>query len=216
MRQKALAYIVASLFLLVSASFAESSVNKSIRVDDGETVERGLSSVNGSITVGSRAELQRSTETVNGSISVDDEARTRDLTTVNGSVRVRARVTVDGDLRSVNGTLESGEGTVVTGTVETVNGTVELTGTTVREDLRTINGRIVLDRGSRVHGDLVIEETRGHDWGSRRKPLEIELRDGSVIEGDVDVRDEDRKVIVRLSGGSAVMGQVRGAEVVNE
>ena len=216
MRLRSLACLFTCLFLLASVAVAKSSVNKSIRVDDGETVDSGLSSVNGAITVGSRAELQRSAETVNGGISVDDDSKTRDLSTVNGSVRVAQRVTVDGDLSSINGTVESGEGTVVTGTVETVNGTIELLGTTVHEDLRTINGRVVLDRGSRVRGDLVIEDTRSRDWNSRRKPLEIELRAGSVIEGDVDVRDKDREVIVRLSGGSAVMGQVRGAEVVNE
>ena len=216
MRQRTILYLAIFLFLLVSAAFAGATVNKSIHVDDGETVDRGLTSVNGSITVGSGAELLRSAETVNGSLSVKSEARTRDLSSVNGSVRVGRRVTVDGDLRSVNGTVRSAEETVVTGSVGTVNGTIELDGTTVQEDLQTINGRVVLDRGSRVLGDLVIEDTRSRDWSSRRKPLEIELRGGSVIEGDVDVRDKDRKVIVRLSGGSAVMGQVRGAEVVQE
>lgn len=216
MRQRALIHLVISVFLLASAAFAESSVNKSIHVDEGETVDHGLSSVNGGITVGSRAELLRSADTVNGGISIDDDARTRDLTTVNGSVRVGDRVTVDGDLRSVNGTVKSGQETVVTGTVATVNGVIELRGTTVYEDLRTINGRVVLDRGSRVQGDLVIEETHSRRWDSRRKPLEIELRDASVIEGDIDVRDQERKVVVRLSGGAAVMGQIRGAEVIRE
>jgi len=216
MRHRALVCLSTLVLLLACAAFAGASVNKSIRVGDGETADRGLSSVNGSITVGSRAELRRSAETVNGSISIGDDATTQDLTSVNGRVRVGARVRVDGDLSSVNGSVESGEKTVVTGRVETVNGEIELHGSTVQGDLRTVNGRVVLDRGSRVEGDLVVEGKNDHGWGSHQKPLVIELRDGSVIEGGVEVRDKDRKVTVRLSGGSTVKGQVRGAEVVRE
>jgi len=216
MRPRALVYLATFVFVLASATFAGASVNKSIRVDDGETADRELSSVNGSITVGSRAELQRSAETVNGGISVGDDSKTRDLVAVNGGIRVGDRVSVDGDLRSVNGAVEGGEKTVVTGRVETVNGGIDLRGTTVEGDLRTVNGHVVLDRGSRVLGDLVIEGRNNHGRSSHSKPLVIELRDGSVVEGDVDVRDEDRKVVVRLSGGAAVKGQVRGAEVVQE
>jgi len=216
MRPRALIYLATFVFVLASASFAGASVNKSIRVDDGETADHELNSVNGSITVGSRAELQRSAETVNGGIRVGDDSRTRDLVSVNGGIRVGDRVTVDGDLRSVNGSVEAGGETVVTGRLETVNGGIDLRGTKVEGNLQTVNGRVRLDRGSRVQGDLVIEGRNNHGWSSHSKPLVIELRDGSVIEGDVDVRDEDRKVVVRLSGGSAVKGQVRGAEVVQE
>lgn len=216
MRQKALVYLVICVFLLISAPFAGATVNKSIRIGDGETVERGLSSVNGSINVGASADLLRSAETVNGSINIDEDAKTRDLSSVNGTVRVGARVTVDGDLSSVNGTIRGGDNSVVTGDVETVNGSIKLNGTTVHKNLRTINGRVVLDQGSSVQGDLIIEDSNSRHRNRHRKPLEIELRAGSTIEGDVDVRDEDRKVIIRLSGGSAVNGEVRGAEVVQE
>lgn len=216
MRPRALVYLAIFVFVLASATFAGASVNKSIRVDDGETADHELNSVNGSITVGSRAELQRSAETVNGGITVGDDSRTRDLISVNGRVRVGDRVSVDGNLRSVNGAVEAGEETVVTGRVETVNGGIDLRGTTVQDDLQTVNGRVRLDRGSRILGDLVIEGRNNHGWSSHSKPLVIELRDGSVIEGDIDVRDEDRRVTVRLSGGSSVKGQVRGAEVVRE
>lgn len=216
MRQRVLFCLSTLVLVLASAALAGGSVNKSIRVGDGETADRALSSVNGSITVGSRAELSGSAETVNGGISVGDDSRTWDLTSVNGRVRIGARVTVDGDLSSVNGSVDSGEESVVTGRVETVNGGIELRGTTVQGDLQTVNGHVVLDRGSRVEGDLVVEGRNNHGWTSHQKPLVIELRDGSVVEGDVEVRDEDRKVTVRLSGGSAVNGQVRGAELVRE
>lgn len=216
MRQKALVCLVSFVCLLVLAPLAGATVNKSIHIDEGETVERGLNSVNGSIKVGASADLQRSAETVNGSISIADDSRTRDLSSVNGTVRVGARVSVDGDLKSVNGSIHAGAGAEVSGGVETVNGSIKLRGATVQEDLRTINGSIVLDQGSRVQGDLIIDDTNSRNRNHRRKPLEIELRDGSVIEGAVDVRDKDRKVIIRMSGGSAVMGEVRGAEVVQE
>ncbi|MCP4901908.1 MAG: hypothetical protein GY906_33505 [bacterium] len=212
MRQKALVYFA---IFLATAAFAGASVNKSLYVADGETVERSLTSVNGSIAIGSNADLQGMAETVNGGITVDNDARTHDLASVNGKVRVGDRVTVDGDLRSVNGTIGAGDGTIITGGVETVNGSIKLIGTTVHQDLQTVNGHVLLDRGSRVQGDLVIEDSNSRSW-ERRKPLEIELRDGSVIEGNIEVLDEDLEVTVRLSGGATVMGQVRGAEVIQE
>lgn len=212
MRQKALVYLA---IFLASAALAGAHVNKSVRISDGETVERSLSSVNGSITIGTDVELHRMAETVNGGIKVGDNSRTKDLHTVNGSVRVGERVTVDGDLRSVNGSISASDGTSVTGGIETVNGSINLDGATVEQDLSTVNGGVVLDRGSRVMGSLIIEDTNSRKrWD--RKPLEIKLRDGSVIEGDIEVLEEDRKVIVYISGGAAVMGQIRGAEVVRE
>ncbi len=205
--------IATAALVLMFALGCNAGVNRSFRVADGETVDSGLNSVNGSIRVGRDAEVKGSSHTVNGRISVDDGSKVRDLGTVNGSIRVADKVEVDGDLESVNGGVECGSGTEVDGDISTVNGDVELDGAVIDGSVETINGEVTLRGGSRVKRDVVIERNRG--TGSRR-PLEIRVLDGSVIEGDVVVKARKRKVTVVLAGGGEVQGEIDGAEVVRE
>jgi len=208
--------LVFSVILLATASaFAETTINKSIRISDGQTVEHSLNSINGSINIGSGTEILGGTRSVNGGIKVGDDSRTENLYSVNGAIRVGDRVTIDGDLQTVNGTIGTGENTVVTGGVESVNGDADLVGTTVYADLQTVNGSLTLDRGSRIQGNVIVEESHGNNH-HRQKPLRIDIRNGSVVEGDIDILDKDREVIVRLSSGGTVVGQIRGAEVIEE
>jgi hypothetical protein len=95
--------------------------------------------------------------------------------------------------------------------VETINGSIELVHTSVARDIRTVNGRVRLSENSVVAGDLIVVRKRGN---KRRRPLEIELDGGSVIEGDVIVEDPSIVVRVLLSGGSEIRGRVENAEVV--
>jgi len=199
--------------LLASSATADITINKSIRVADG-TKSGSLSSVNGSIDIGSDVEMLGGARSVNGGIRVGDDTQTEDLTSVNGRVRVGDRVTVDGDLYSVNGDIETGEGSQINGNVETVNGEIDLTGTTVYRDLETVHGGVTLDRESHIKGDLIIKKVHGNH-NDNNKPLEIDIRNGSVVEGNIDVEDDDRKVVVRLSSGGKVMGEIRGAEVIS-
>ena len=152
---------------------------------------------------------------VNGGIQVGDDTRTEDLTSVNGRVRVGERVTVDGDLYAVNGDIKSGEGSQINGNVETINGEIDLTGTIVNRDLETVHGGITLDRESHVKGDVIIKRVRGNHHDSN-KPLEIDIRNGYVVEGNIDVEDDDREVVVRLSSGGKVMVEIRGVEVISD
>lgn len=204
---------LAATLVITATAEARSTVNKSIKIGAGETVSDELSSVNGSVTVGSGAVLQDEASTVNGSLTIGDDVQAREISSVNGSVRIGDRATVDGDVSTVNGTLRAGESTIQ-GEVSTVNGTIKLNGSTVERDIMTVNGRITLDRGTRVAGNLIIKETRGrNNWS---KPLKIELRGGSVVEGDVIVEDSDRKVEIRLLDGSSVGGKIEGADVVRD
>ena len=204
---------LAATLVITATVEARSTVNKSIKIGAGETVSDDLSSVNGSVTVGDGAVLQEEASTVNGSLSIGDDVQAREVSSVNGSVKIGDRVTVDGDASTVNGTLRVGESTIQ-GEVSTVNGTIKLNGSTVERDITTVNGTIKLDQGARVAGNLIIKENRGrNNW---TKPLKIELRGGSVIEGDVIVEDSDREVELRLLGGSSVNGKVEGAEVVRD
>ena len=47
-----------------------------------------------------------------------------------------------------------------------------------------------------------------------KQTVEITIADGSVVEGDVIVRDPKRKVKVILSGGGKVLGEIENAEIV--
>lgn len=199
--------------LLINTAYADITINKSIRIADGTTTGSSLTSINGSVNIGSGAEVQGGTRTINGGIKVGDDSRTEKLSSINGRLRIGDRVTVDGNLQSINGTIKSGEGTLVTGSIETVNGDVDLAGTTIHKDLETVNGSVILDGESLIQGDLIVKKSRGSNH-HEQKPLEITIRRGSVIEGDIEVLDKDRKVVVRLSDGGIVMGEIRGAEVI--
>ncbi|MEM1181572.1 MAG: hypothetical protein AAGM22_24730, partial [Acidobacteriota bacterium] len=142
-----------------------------------------------------------------------DNSNTRNLSSVNGTVNIGDQVTVDGDASTVNGALRVGNSTV-SGDVETVNGSIKLSGSTVERNMKTINGSIKLYAGSRLLGDITIQKTRGrYNWS---KALKIELRDGSVVEGDIINEDPDREVEVYLRDGSAVNGKIEGAEVIRD
>jgi DUF4097 and DUF4098 domain-containing protein YvlB len=189
------------------------SVNQSITIPDGEKRAAGLNSVNGSITIGRDCEIGGECRTVNGRIKVGDDSRVSDLGTVNGGITLGREVTVAGDVDTVNGPVHCHSGTTVDGEVTTVNGDIRLENTRVEGNVRTYNGDIHLEAESRVLGDLVVEDNKGSH--SERGQLRIDITDGSVVSGDVIVRDEDLDVVVHISGGGAVKGEVIGAKIAD-
>ena len=203
---------IAALSLLLSLP-SQATINKSIRIDEGETVNRNLGSVNGSIRIGRNATVKGHAETVNGAITIRDGASVRGAETVNGAIRIGTEASLDGDVETVNGAIKAGSGTRIEGDVETVNGGVELLGTKVTGNLHTRNGSVRLKDGSRVQGNLVVEKVRSGWFFGRKSSLKIYI-DGAIVGGDVVVKDSDRDVQVILSGGGKVEGQIRGAEVV--
>jgi len=64
-------FTIGLLALLMAVPAFGASINKSVRIADGEE-SGGTSSVNGSITVGERAVVTGGLNTVNGSIRVDE------------------------------------------------------------------------------------------------------------------------------------------------
>lgn len=191
----------------------DASVNRSIRLRDGEH-SGGQTSVNGSIYVGARCRVDGDCRTVNGSIQVGDDSQVGGLDTVNGRITLAARVEVDGSASTVNGSIHSGSGSKIHGRLTTVNGRIELKQSEVDEDLSTVNGDILLLDRSRVHGDIVIKGRRGHFSGHRH--LEIRIENGSVVEGNIDVRDPENKVEVYISKDADVKGEIRNAKVIRE
>ena len=212
--RRALTVVAFAVLLLAGTFGAQATVNKSIRVDGGETIHRDLSSVNGSIRVGDQADIRGEVSTVNGRIALGDDCRSRELSTVNGSVTIGRNGVVDGDMEAVNGSLRADTGTSIRGNVTTVNGTIDLRGAIVERNVETVNGNISLDDGTVVEGSVIIEDAgrRSWSWG-KQKALEIEISGGSVVKGNVENLDDEREVLVILRDGSAVEGEILGAEV---
>jgi len=197
----------------VSIAFAgcDVSVNKSIRIEDGQEVHKSLSSVNGSIKIGSDCEVHGNAKTVNGSIRVGDGSKVEDLSTVNGRVEIGDKVSVDGSMKTVNGRVRAGKDSEIRENIKTVNGSITLIGATVGRDILTHNGDITLTEGSVVSGDIVVNKSGGFSIKTRR--MTITLSGKSVVEGDINIKDKKIKATVILEEGSEVKGEVRGATV---
>lgn len=82
----------------------------------------------------------------------------------------------------------------------------------VGEDVTTVNGDITLEDGTQVAGSIIVKKRRG--WWSKHRELDIRLEGGSVVKGDILVKDDDMTVTVYLEGGSEVLGEIRNAKVV--
>ena len=217
-------FTVGLLILLMAVPALGATVNKSIKIGDGEE-SRGATSVNGSITVGDNAVVTGALTTVNGKIIVDsgasieraktvngglrlaDNVKAEDLTTVNGSMTVGENTSIDGDITGVNGRIELAKGVTVSQGISTVNGRIELTSTEVGGNIETVNGDVELAKGSVVMGDLVVEKPDGWNWGNKksRKPR-IVIGPGSRVEGKIEL---EREVELFISD-SAEVGGVSG------
>jgi hypothetical protein len=212
MREKHVVLLVLALSFVFFAG-CDMSVNRSIRVGDGDSAGR-LTSVNGSIHVGARCRVEGECQTVNGSIHVGEASRVRGLDTVNGRIELAAGVDVDGDAATVNGSVLGGAGSKIHGNVGTVNGRIELKNCEVDEDLSTVNGDIDLLAKSLVRGDIVIKGRHGNLFNHPH--LNIRIGDGSRVEGGIFVRDAGITVKVYLGRDASVKGEIRNAEVIKE
>jgi len=62
------------------------SVNRTIRIEDGETVRHSLNTVNGSVIIGKDCVIEGSCRSVNGSVLVGSRSKVGDLQSVNGGM----------------------------------------------------------------------------------------------------------------------------------
>jgi hypothetical protein len=204
-------YCIGIGLAIVVLGACTASINSPIRIGDGETVSGSLSTVNGTITVGSDTTIAGTCRAVNGLVDIGARTRVEGLTTVNGSIRTREGVKVDGEVESVNGPIQLGEGTEVSGDVATINGMIEMLASTAMQDVVTVNGDIRLLRRSVVRGDVIVKDKMGSS--TRNQPLRIEIAEGSTVEGSIIVEDDDLDVRVILRDGGSVTGTIQGAEV---
>ena len=205
---------------LAVAMPATASVNKSIRIGAGETVD-GASSVNGSVTVGTGAIVNGDVETVNGTVRIEDSVQVRDASSVNGAVRLGTDVsarrveTVNGSIRvgggstveqsvtAVNGGIELQSRSRVGEEVSNVNGGIELAGAEVGANVETVSGDIQLRDGAVVRGDIVVRKPSGWRWKEKKRKPRIVIGPGSVVEGVIEL---EREVELFLSDTAQVGG----------
>lgn len=212
--RKALSFsLLLMLFATGLISCEGVSVNKSIQIEDGETVRNDLSSVNGNITIGDNCKVLGDCNSVNGAVEIGENSEIDDISTVNGSISVGKNSIVHEDMESVNGSVTCEAGVKIRGEINTINGSLELFNTEVERNITTVNGSISLNEQTLVMGNIEVE-VKGKILSDNRK-VKIHIRDHSVVEGDI-IGDKDAVVEVYLENGSEIKGQIRNAELIKE
>lgn len=159
---------------------------------------------------------------VNSSRRLGDGERSHGLNSVNGSIYIGARCTVDGSSHTVNGRIEVGDGSQVEA-LETVNGRIEVgTGVTVAGDAETVNGSVECGPGSRVRGRIGTVngrvELRGAEVDEEVATVngDVLLREKSVVRGSIVIKGRrghffgghGHDLEIRVEGGSVVEGGI--------
>ena len=215
------------LMLLMAVPAFGASVNKSIRIGDGEEAD-GATTVNGSISVGEDALVTGGMRTVNGSIRVERGATVRDARTVNGTIRLAEGVEtrhlntvngaillgaeglVDGDVSAVNGSITLEEKARVTGDIDNVNGKIFLDHAQAEGNIKTVSGDIRL-RQAVVKGDRLIEKPAIWSSSNQRNPRIIN-GPGSRVDGTIHIEHEVELFI----SDTAEIGDVKGVMSVDD
>ncbi len=229
---KTIKFALAILIVSLVFSGCNVSVNRTIRIADGETVEHGPKTVNGSIFIGNHCKILGASSTVNGKISVGDNCRVEDLetvnsgisigkgtvvegnvSTVNGSITCSGEVSIDGKISTINGSITCGPKVTISREISNINGRIQLTSTIVKNDITTHNGGITLLENSEVGGDIIIRESHG---SHRKRNLIVRISGGSVVKGDIINNDDDMKVDIILEGGGKVEGKIKNAQLKSE
>jgi cytoskeletal protein CcmA (bactofilin family) len=221
-------FTIGLLMLLMAVPAFGASVNKSIRIGDGEEAD-GATTVNGSISVGEDALVTGGMRTVNGSIRVERGATVRDARTVNGTIRLAEGVEtrhlntvngailmgaeglVDGDVSAVNGSITLEEKARVTGDIDNVNGKIFLDHAQAEGNIKTVSGDIRL-RQAVVKGDLLIEKPGIWSSSSKKRKPRIIIGPGSRVEGTIDIEHEVELFI----SDTAEIGDVKGVMSVDD
>lgn len=173
--ERQLRLIASFVLALVFAAYLGSTAHAGT---DSQYQVGSISKVNGSVTLHTN-ERAGNVSTVNGSVRVYEHARADRIKTVNGTIRLDENVRVE-TAETVNGTINVARHTRVQGDLKTVNGAIRMepearTGGNVS----TVNGLIQLT-GATVDGDLTT--VNGN----------VLLRSGSVVRGDVVIREINR------------------------
>lgn len=199
--------------LLFSCDF---SVNESYHLRDGEKRNKGLNTVNGTIDIGKNCLVRGTCRTVNGKISVGRNSIIKEIQTVNGQIEIGENVSIRRDIKAVTSEIDCARGSNISGGIFTINAQIRLRGCRVKEDIEVIAGKIELLRGSEIHGSIIGGKSGSHYEFDTPPKLDIYISSGSVIDGDIDIRQDKLKAQVFIAPGGRVLGEIHGAQVIRE
>ncbi len=157
----------ASMLAMILGSYLYSATADAAEVRDISRVNRGI-----------RVEVEQrvgDVSSVNGGITMERGSSADEIGTVNGRIDLDDEVVIV-HAETVNGGIRVGEDVRVNGSLETVNGGIRTgSGTVIANRILTVNGKIQLRN---THVGENVQTSNG----------DIEIRDGSTIEGDIVVR----------------------------
>ncbi|MFT4863302.1 MAG: hypothetical protein ACI95C_002533 [Pseudohongiellaceae bacterium] len=157
----------ASILALFLAGYVSTAHVQANEVQD-------ISKVNSAIRIDANEHVG-DVSSVNGSIRIRSGAMAADIGTVNGGIEIEDGAAI-GTAGTVNGGISVGESVTVQGSLETVNGGIGVgAASDIADTISTVNGTIRLRR---VHVGADVKTANG----------DIEIKDGSVIDGDVIIR----------------------------
>lgn len=157
------------------------STNKSVKVDDGRTVE-DVGSVNGRVSIADNVNAKRVTNT-NGQIKIGDNVTVQSVKAVNGQIKIGDGFVSKEDVSTVNGQISIKEKGNIGGELSTVNGSITIRDVVVEKDIVTVNGSITLSEGSLVKGDIHFRGNNRNKYNKRYPVLYISA--DSNVEGNI-------------------------------
>ncbi len=135
---------------------------------------RNVSRINSSVEV-EASDRVGDVSSINGNVRIERDATAREVSTINGSVEIGTGAHVE-SAESVNGSVRLDDNVVVDRYVNTVNGGIRTrAGSDIGGEVKTVNGEIEL-RATRVRDDVITSNG------------DVELGDGSEIDGDIIIR----------------------------
>lgn len=166
---------------------------------------------------------------VNQDIEIEDGSVVeRQLSSVNGAVRVGQRSTVTGGVANVNGSITIGSGSQV-GELRNVNGSISLADDASAQSIEAVNGAVRLGTASHIHGavmsvnggvevgpDSRIDGTLSNVNGALRLEPGVTVQGGvSTTNGPIRLRGatvggiQTRRGGIEVLDGSIVNGDLR-------
>ena len=186
------------------------NIEKNHWIKDGTKSHRNFYSIDGNIHIGENSEVAGNCRTIDGWIDVGANSKVRNLNTIDGKVRVRKNAVVNGYIKVIDGEIYCESGVKVKGYVETTDADIKLEGTVVEDSLSTSDGNIKLYDNTTVMGNIKIKKR--YRIIPDHIVLYIEI-DNSIVEGDIINKDSNTEVIIYISNGGQVKGQVVNAKV---
>ncbi len=200
-------------FMLCSCEF---SVNESYHLSDGEKMNSGINTINGVIEIGANCVVRGTCRTVNGNITVGRNSIIKGIQTVNGAVEIGENVTVKRDIKTVTSKMFCDKGSHISGDIFAINANIKLRGCRIKGDVEVKVGKIVLQDKTEVHGSIIIGETGNTYEFGEPASVEIYILGGSIIEGDIDIRQNGVDTRVHLASGGSVRGEINAALVIRD